>query len=380
MIVPNLCEDLHTCHQGTMPNRAYYIPASSRRDDLVEHREHSDRFQLLNGNWKFKYYVSIHDMSELFYELGFDTRDYDSIPVPSVWQNHGYGQQQGADIHHPSPADPPHVPYENPCGAYVNKFTYQKDEKAPRVYLNFEGVDSCFYAWLNGQCLGCSEVSHITSEFDVTDKIVEGENTLAVLVLSWCDGSYPEDRDKFPTSGIFRDVYLLKRPEQHIRDYFLTTQIADREATVCLRFAFHGEKTPVAIKLLNADQKIVAQAGIQDFDGNSVYTHQAVFTVKNPLLWNLEQPYLYTLLLETENEVITSRVGLRCIHIDNNQVYLNGAPIKFHVVNRNDSDPAAGSLISLEYMMRDLKMIKEYNFNAIRTSQYPKAPIVRSVV
>ena len=375
----NLYEDLQTYHQGTMPKRAYYIPASGRLDDLVEYRERSDRFQLLNGNWKFKYYASIQDLTELFYELDFDTRDYDTIPVPSVWQNYGYDQ------HHcdPSPADSPIVPYKNPCGAYVNKFTYQKDEKAPRVYLNFEGVDSCFYAWLNGQYLGYNEISCSTSELDVTDKIVEGENTLAVLVLKWCNGSYQEDRDKLRTpvsSGIFRDVYLLKRPEQHIRDYFLTTQIVDEEATVRICFAFHGEKMPVAIKLLNADGKMVAKAGIKDFHRNSVYTHQAVFTVKNPILWNPERPYLYTLLLETENEVITDRVGLRCIHIDNNQVYLNGEPIKFRIVNRQDSDPVAGSIISLDQMMRDLKMIKEYNFNAIRTSHYPNAPVVLTVV
>ncbi len=375
MIVPNLYEDLQTCHQGTMPLRAYYIPASGRRDDLVEHRERSDRFQLLNGDWKFKYYSSIHDLTELFYELGFDTKDYDTIPVPSVWQNHGYDQHQYTNIRYPFPADPPYVPYENPCGAYVHKFTYQKGDKAPRAYLNFEGVDSCFYAWLNGQYLGYNEVSHSTSEFDVTDKIAEGENTLAVLVLKWCDGSYLEDQDKFRTSGIFRDVYLLRRPEQHIRDYFLTTQIADEEATVRIRFAFHGEKTPVAIKLLNADDKMVAKAGVKDFESNSVYTHQAVFTVKNPILWNPEQPYLYTLLLETENEVITDRVGLRTIHIDNNQVYLNGAPIKFRGVNRHDSDPVTGPVISVDHMMRDLKMIKEYNFNSIRTSHYPNAPM-----
>lgn len=377
--MPNRYEDLKTHHQGTMPRRAYYIPASGYRDDLEECREHSDRFQLLNGKWKFKHYTSVHDLNELFYEPDFDTGDYDSIPVPGVWQNYGYGQQYRDSFL----ADAPVVSYENPCGAYVKKFTYQKDEKAPRAYLNFEGVGSCFYVWLNGQYLGCSVAFCDTSEFDVTEKIVAGENTLAVLVMKWCNGSDQENRGKLPipaSSGIFRDVYLLKRPERHIRDYFLTTQMTGQEATVRIRFTFHGEKMPVAVKLLNADGKLVAKADIQDITGSILYAHQAVFTVKNPILWNPEQSYRYTLLLETENEVITDHVGLRCVHVDNDQVYLNGEPVKFRFINQQDAYPVTEAVASLDQKLRDLKRSKANNFKALRTGRYPKDAIVSTVV
>lgn len=370
MIIPNYFEDIHTLHQGTQPNRAYYIPASIPMDCLVEHREQSDRFQLLNGQWKFRYCESVHDFSERFFEPDFDCGNWDTIPVPSVWQNHGFDQHQYTNIRYPFPADPPYVPYENPCGAYLREFPYTPDEKAPEVYLNFEGVDSCFYVWVNGQYLGYSQVSHSTSEFNVTKLLRSGSNTLAVLVLKWCDGSYLEDQDKFRTSGIFRDVYLLKRPENCIRDYFLTTDLE----SVRIRFAYQGEAVPTRVTLLDAHHQPVAEAAaVLKPEGN--YTHQAELTVENPILWNPEAPYLYTLRLETPDEVITDRVGFREIRIADNQVLLNGQPIRFRGVNRHDSDPVTGPVISVEHMKRDLRMIKEHNFNAIRTSHYPNAPM-----
>lgn len=375
MIIPAHYEDLHTHHVGTTPNRSYFIPASIRMDDLVEHRENSDRFQLLNGDWKFKYCESIHDFEELFFEQGFDASGWDTIPVPSVWQNHGYDQHQYTNIRYPFPADPPYVPYENPCGAYLCDFVYAQNADAPKAYLNFEGVDSCFYVWLNGKYLGYSEVSHSTSEFDITESVKEGKNTLAVMVLKWCDGSYLEDQDKFRTSGIFRDVYILSRPENCVRDYFTTMLLDGDEATVRIRFAYNGDVAATKIKVLNAENKTVATSSVKAFENGGAYTHQSMFVIKNPILWNPEQPYLYTLLIETPDEVITDRIGVREIYIENNMVFLNGSPIKFRGVNRHDSDPVTGPVISVEHMKRDLRMIKEYNFNAVRTSHYPNAPM-----
>ena len=374
MIIPAYYEDLHTHHMGTTPNRSYFIPASARMDDLVENREHSDRFQLLNGYWKFRYCESIHDFEEYFYEEGYNAENWDYIPVPSVWQNHGYDHHQYTNIKYPFPADPPYVPYDNPCGAYICSFDYTHKANAPKAFLNFEGVDSCFYVWLNGQFVGYSEVSHSTSEFDITSVVREGSNTLAVLVLKWCDGSYLEDQDKFRTSGVFRDVYILSRPENFIRDYFTTVALGDDNGTVRMRFAFEKEEIPVKITLFDAKNKMVATAQPQAFDGAS-YTHQAVFDVYRPILWNPEQPYLYTMVIETPDEVITDRIGFREIYIEDNQVYLNGNTIKFRGVNRHDSDPVTGPVISVEHMKRDLQMIKAYNFNAIRTSHYPNAPM-----
>ena len=217
MMIPRYYEDLSILHDNTMPMRSYYIPASQKMNTLIEHREDSDRFQLLNGVWKFQYYKSVYDLKEAFYRTSFNTKDFDDITVPGVWQIAGYDSPQYTNIRYPFPFDPPYLPQDIPCGAYVRKFTYHENIDAPRIYLNFEGVDSCFFVWLNGKYTGYSQVPHATAEFDVTEFLEEGENTIAVLVLKWCDGSYLEDQDKFRMNGIFRDVYLLKRPERAIR-------------------------------------------------------------------------------------------------------------------------------------------------------------------
>ena len=373
MMIPVYYEDPHTLHLGTEPNRSYYIPASVRMDDLVEHRERSDRLLLLNGDWKFKYCGSIHDFEDLFYEKGFDAGNWDTIPVPSVWQNHGCDRHHYTNVRYPFPADPPYVPLDNPCGAYLRSFDYTPDEKAPRAYLNFEGVDSCFYVWLNGKFVGYSQVSHSTSEFEVTGYLVEGHNTLAVLVLKWCDGSYLEDQDKFRTSGIFRDVYLLRRPQNSIRDYFTDVCIGD-EAAVGIRLSYNGDAVAVKASLLNADGKLVAAGEAKTAEAGE-YTHLISLVVQDPVLWNPEQPYLYTLVLEMPDEVICDRVGLREICIREKKVLLNGSPIKFRGVNRHDSDPVTGPVISVEQMKTDLRLMKEHNVNAIRTSHYPNAPV-----
>ena len=159
MIVPRHYEDLHMLHENTMPDRAYYIPASRRMDCLAEQREQSDRIQMLNGNWKFHYYDSIYDLKEQFYREDYDAEDYVSIPVPGVWQQYGYDCHQYTNFRYPFPVDPPYVPQENPCGAYIHSFEYKTDETSPKVFLEFEGVDSCFYVWLNGKYVGYSQVS-----------------------------------------------------------------------------------------------------------------------------------------------------------------------------------------------------------------------------
>lgn len=145
MMVPRYYEDLSMLHENTMPDRAYYVPASVRMDDLVEQRERSDRIQMLNGQWKFKYYDSIYHLNEPFYESGFDAGDFKTVPVPGIWQNYGYDTHQYTNFRYPFPVDPPYVPQDNPCGAYLYSFSYEKDGEAPRAYLELEGVDSCFY-------------------------------------------------------------------------------------------------------------------------------------------------------------------------------------------------------------------------------------------
>lgn len=373
MIVPRHYEDLKIMHENTMPSRAYYMPASHDMGPLVEDRFSSDRVICLNGTWEFQYFNSIYDLQEKFYEQGYDCSRFTQVEVPGVWQNYGYDSHQYTNVRYPIPLDPPYVPQENPCGAYVRKFYYEIPEEAPRAYLNFEGVDSCFYVWVNGKYVGYSQVSHATSEFDVTEVLKNGENTLAVLVLKWCDGTYLEDQDKFRMSGIFRDVYFVNRPENVVYDYFTTTEIQEEQAVITVQASYQGKAVPTKLTLYDAEHKEIASQVFQENTG-TVYTHKAVILVKEPNLWNPEQPYLYTLVLETEGEVITDRIGLREICVKDAVLYVNGTAIKFKGVNRHDSDPVTGFVIGLEQMKKDLQMMKESNFNAVRSSHYPNVP------
>ena len=362
MIVPRYYEDLKVLHENTMPARAYYIPASKRMDNLLENREASDRIQFLNGIWKFKYFESIYDVKEEFFKQGFDVSDYVDIKVPGVWQNEGYDHHQYTNIKYPFPFDPPYVPQDIPCGAYVYDFEYKEDEKAKKAFLNFEGVDSCFYLWINGSYVGYSQVPHATSEFDITDVVKNGKNTIAVLVMKWCDGSYLEDQDKFRMTGIFRDVYILKRPQACIRDYKVNTE---------------GEKLKLDIELTDP---IEVKIELEDRSGKKVacgivnQTGSIELKVLNPVLWNTENPYLYTLILETEAETIVEYVGFRTVEIIDKVLYFNKQKIKFRGVNRHDSDPITGFTIGIEQIIKDLTLMKQHNFNSIRSSHYPNAP------
>ena len=236
--------------------------------------------------------------------------------------------------------------------------------------MNFEGVDSCFYVWVNGTYVGYSQVSRATSEFDITNVLKEGNNRIAVLVLKWCDGSYLEDQDKFRMSGIFRDVYILKRPDKCIFDYFIKTRHTASEAVVNIKIDYLNAAIPTEIMILDANGKKVNGCYIQTNAKDAVVN----LVIEHPILWSPEKPYLYTVVFKTENEVITDRIGIREIHVENNRVVFNGMPIIFNGVNRHDFDPVTGFTISMEQLKKDLLMMKQHNFNAIRSSHYPNAP------
>ena len=358
MQIEKYYNDLNTLHINTEENRAYYMPCS----DIENARKGTnDRKQDLNGEWNFMYYTCIDDVPDDFKDGNTD--GFDKIPVPSCWQTQGYDRHQYTNTRYPFPYNPPYVPYDNPCGAYVTHFESDNDY---RKYLNFEGVDSCFYVWVNGEFVGYSQVSHSTSEFDITDKVKKGDNILCVLVFKWCDGSYLEDQDKFRMSGIFRDVYLLKRPEKTIRDYHITTDVEKDRVTVKLDMYF---SEPVETKVTIEDKygAVVAR-------GEAAEDGVLELTVLNPVLWNAENPYLYQIILTMPDEVIVDRIGFRTIEIRDKVVYFNGEKIKFRGVNRHDSDPETGFVIDVRQIKKDLMLMKQHNFNAIRSSHYPNAP------
>ncbi|WP_043563423.1 glycoside hydrolase family 2 TIM barrel-domain containing protein [Actinomyces israelii] len=373
-IVPRHYEDLGVLHENTLPPRAYYLPASAPITPGPRARERSDRVHLLSGRWSFAYHPSIHELTEPFWGRDIPLEGMESVPVPSSWQHLGYDRHQYTNVRYPIPLDPPRVPQDNPCGVYLRDFEHTAVLEAPRTHLVFEGVDSCFYVWLNGVYVGYSQVSHATSEFDVTDVVEPGTNRLAVLVLKWCDGTYLEDQDKFRTSGIFRDVYLLSRPRAALADYATTTSLSPGAAAVTVRASFRGGFAPTSLRLHDADGALVADGALAPAADGSELTHCAVLHVPDPHPWTPEDPYLYTLTMATDHEAITDRVGLREVDVVDAVLRLNGRPLTLRGVNRHDSDPVTGPAIGLEHMERDLALMKRHNINAVRSSHYPNDP------
>ncbi len=353
-------EDPSALHVGTTPNRGYYLPHGP---------EGQSRVHSLSGEWAFRYFDSFLDAVDESGFLRLDTGSMTSIPVPSCWQSVGWGRHMYTNVRYPIPVDPPYVPEENPCGVYQLTLSLDKREDA-RYFLNFEGVDSCFYLWMNGAFVGYSQVSHSTSEFEVTRFLhSDGPNTLTALVLQWCDGTYLEDQDKLRMSGIFRDVYLLERPAAFLRDFFVKESFSEdfSQAQVTVELEAEGE-IALSASLLDPDNALAGSASFQGSRGS------LRFELENPALWNAEHPRQYTLILSTRDEVIEQKVGLRKIEVKDGVVLLNGTAIKFRGVNRHDSDPVTGYAISREQAVRDLLLMKQHNVNAIRTSHYPNAP------
>ncbi len=370
MIIPNYFEDMDTLHVGTLPPRTYFIPYMTARDACTRARERSNRYVSLNGQWQFRYGENVRRLDEEFFKPPYATQGFASLPVPSVWQMHGYDHHQYTNIQYPFPYDPPYVPVENPYGAYLRPFRLSRQQTEGRVHLCFEGVDAAYYVWMNGHFVGYSQVSHSPDEFDVTDYVKTGDNMLAVLVLKWCDGSYLEDQDKFRMSGIFRDVYLLLREDQHIADAVITTPLSDdyTRAAVEVDCTFNAGRLPVSAQLFDGQGKKIAAASGDD--------GRLRIEVPEPVLWNAEQPYLYTLLLQCGKEIIPFAVGLRAIRVADGVVRLNGRPLRLRGVNRHDSDPAVGYAVTPGQMRADLMLMKQHNVNALRTSHYPCSPLL----
>ena len=339
---------------GTTPHRSYYIPFAPEDTVKTKHsildRTSSSRFTSLDGVWQIKQldHVEDFDVNEM---LG------DSIPVPACVQMHGYDHIQYLNIRYPFPVMLPHLPYENPCWHYRRTFNLKK-QKGEKYYINFEGVDSAFYIYINGQFKGYSQISHATSEFDITELAVNGENTIDVLVLKWCISTYLECQDKFRFSGIFRNVYMLTRPENHITDYKIETSFSDSDGIL----TFINESS-VDIKIVLENNSVIVPGKMK-----------AEMVVPDVKPWTAENPNLYTLELYANGEKIIESVGFREITIDGKVFKINGEPVKLKGVNRHDFNCETAATVSLEELARDIHLMKELNVNAVRTSHYPNSP------
>ena len=335
MNIMRFYEDLTVLQKNRMPQRAYYIP------------ENEGAYQLLNGQWDFRYYEAD------FMEEETVTR-WERIPVPSCWQLHGYDRPNYTNVLYPYPVDMPFVPDENPMGIYRRSFPIEKPEN--RHYIVFEGVASNVELYINGKFVGYSQGSHLQAEFDITDFVKAGENEVIAKVRKWCSGSYLEDQDFFRFSGIFRDVYVLSRPQNHIRDIRLET-----------------EGNRILVQLEGA-------AKVSLYDGTKLLEEKFVdgsgeFSVSEPVLWNAEKPYLYDLVFVNGEEIIRQRIGFVRYSLNEDLAFcVNGVPVKLKGVNHHDTHPTNGWYESDEDLKWDLKQMKKLNINTIRTSHYPPTP------
>lgn len=339
--------------KGAESPRSYYIPFGETQEFAFAHgildRGKSDRFISLDGVWDFKAHEDIAD-AEINEELS------EKIPVPSCVQMHGYDEIQYINTRYPFPVDPPYIRVKNPTFHY--RRTFDINDITQKYYLNFEGVDSFFYVYVNGKAVGYGQISHATNEYDITPYISAGKNTLDVIVLKWSAASYLECQDKFRFSGIFRSVYLLARPAKHIRDFKIETKLQGKDGVISV---CNYSEIPFVMRFENESKTVQPQ-------------ETAEFTVKNVTTWTAENPKLYDVVLSANGEKILQRVGFRTSAIENGIYKINGEKIKLRGVNRHEFSPTAGATVTLEETIKDLELMKKANVNAIRTCHYPDCP------
>lgn len=370
-----------------LPSRASYIPYDSVLAAKKSEKEKSERFFSLCGDWKFRLFDSYRDVTENFYGEDFNLSWWDTVPVPSSWQCLGYDMHIYSNIQYPweriQEPVPPFAPDEyNPVGCYIKKFTLPEGFKKDKVILCFEGVESAYYLYVNGERVGYSEGSFRCSEFDVTDYLHEGENTVAVEVYRWCTGSWLEDQDFFRMAGIFREVYLYTVTNQHIADFSVNAfpdtasyKSGRIEARVLLAQNAYAE---LEMTVFDMDGDVVATDSVENTDDNQVILSAVLGKVQ---LWSAEKPYLYTVVLSLRNEggeyleYVSCKTGFRHIEIKDSILYFNGKRLRLKGTNRHEFSCDTGRAVTKEMMIEDIRIMKTHNINAVRTSHYPNSPV-----
>ncbi|QSX35289.1 DUF4981 domain-containing protein [Shewanella avicenniae] len=381
-------EDLSVFRINSLAPKASFIPYDNLAKAVANEQSTSAYYQSLNGQWQFKLYPNPKAVPEQFWQSD-EVANWRTMPVPADWQMHGEDYPNYVNNGYPFPMNPPYVPADhNPTGAYVHQFSVNNLQTEMRQILHFGAVNSAFYCWLNGKFVGYSEGSKTPTEFDVTEYLTQGNNTLAVKVLRFSDGSYLEDQDFWRVSGIERDVYLYQQNSVHIRDYFaktgLTNHYQDGELALEVELSNSLDKpvdaVEVSLQLFDAQHVLVKQLKQSlSLDANRNQTIQLPVTVENVAAWSAETPNLYDLVLsihtpKTEPQFIASKIGFRQVELANGQVLVNGQPVLFKGVNRHEHDQYEAHVVSRESMLQDIKMFKQNNINAVRTSHYPNDP------
>ena len=328
-------ENLQKTSENRLSPRSYYIPKGV------------SEYQLLNGEWSFAYFKRDIDVPE-------NITEWDKITVPSCWQILGYENPNYTNINYPYPCDPPYVPDDNPCGIYEKEFTLSS--VWGKVYFVLEGVSSCGFLWVNGEYVGFTQGSHLQAEFDITDFVKSGKNIIRVKVLKWCVGSYLEDQDCFRFNGIFRDCYILQRPNNHIKDIDIIPNSNN----------FSIKLDSIAnVKIFEGEKLLCEKKSVKEF----------TYSPENPILWNAEKPFLYRIEIEKDGEIITLKSALRDITVSKKyELLINGQSVKLHGVNHHDTHPNNGWCQTNEELRKDLELMKKLNINCVRTSHYPPTP------
>ncbi|KAL4903013.1 hypothetical protein BDW74DRAFT_186625 [Aspergillus multicolor] len=360
--------NLNVLHRNTLPPRAHFYSYPNEEAALTFDREESF-FQSLNGTWKFHYDASPFEAP--LWDTA-NTTEWGDIVVPGVWQMQGYGRPQYTNIVYPFPVTPPNVSYVNPTGSYWREFEIPEGWDGQQIRLRFEGVDSAFHVWVNGEEVGYSQGSRNPSEFDITDYLSsEGTNTLATRVYQWSDGTYLEDQDQWWLSGIFRDVYLTAFESSAITDFFINPEVDDGFAsgTLKVNVTIQGEHGDLGVKVLSPAGDV-----LDEWAGSSSTIYSKDVEGDDFLLWSAETPNLYTVLIEFNGRTISQKVGFRRVEMRGSNFLVNGEPIIIYGVNRHEHNYTSGRTVPYESMRADLILMKRSNINAIRTAHYPQHP------
>ncbi|GHV01958.1 beta-galactosidase [Bacteroidia bacterium] len=381
-----------------LPSRATSYPYSTEADALSCDRTKAN-VVMLNGDWKFNFAADVKDAPEDFYRENFNSSDWKTISVPSVWERQGYGYPIYTNMQYPFPSNPPYIMRDNPVGSYVREFTVPSGWDGKRIILHFGGVYSGFYVWINGRLAGYSEDSCLPAEFDITEHVKKGaSNKLAVKVFKWTDGSYIEDADHWRMAGIYREVMLMAMPRVSLADFTVRTRLRGdmKDALLQIRprldkpYELNINMWKIAARLYDADGAAVLDKPIEIAAREIVeekypqrdipYFGVMERKISSPKKWSAETPYLYTLVLTLSDEsgtpvdVRSVKVGFRELAIRDGQFLVNDVPIKLMGANIHDHSQVGGKMVTREEMERDVVLLKQFNFNAIRTSHYPKDP------
>ena len=385
-----------------LPGHAPLIPYPDHAAALSLDRTRSPWFQPLNGEWQFRLVDRPAAAPVDFFATHFDDSDWDTLPVPANWVLHGYDKPIYTNVKMPFPPHPPFVPEDNPTGLYRCQFTVPDNWADRQTIISFEGVESAFYLWLNGRSVGYSQGSRLPAEFNLTPHLQPGPNTLAVMVIRWSDGSYLEDQDHWWLAGIHRDVFLYSLPAAHIFDVSVRTELDQNYRDAILRvqtglnLTSRQPQSPaeyqqefrfprptgynVSLQLYSAEgQALLAEPPTRPVLVSDWALTDVVFSVPvaNPRKWTAETPNLYTLTLTLTDaagqtiEIKSQRIGFRQVEIKGRELLVNGQPVLLKGVNRHDHHDTGGKVVPVETMLTDIKLMKQFNFNAVRAAHYP---------